>query len=1008
VTAVDDTNGTWQFSTNSGTSWIAFGSVSSSSAVVLDTSAFIRFLPDGVFNGMIDPGITFHAWDASDGLASGTTGVNASTPGDTSAFSAATETASIDVVLESAPIATDDTYHILVTNTLSKVTGDADDLLDNDDLGSPDLGAIATFGGGSLGGGAGDNSFGASVSMAGGTLTVNDDGSFSMTNPTLTGNYTFDYQISNTIGNDIGTVSIQVRETPVAVDDTVTSASSPGDTYHTPLDTLLSVPDGTTDLLTNDTIGFPIASLTLFGASTADTTVGTAGATANGGTLTVNGDGSFNYTPPSPSGGVSFTGEDTFVYQLDNGVVAPSTATVTLAVGDRPTAVDDAYTAIGNIVMTIDSANGVLGNDAGDEIRITRFDGDADTTDGKTVDGIETITTSNGSTVLLNTDGSFLFTPATGFTGTDTFYYTMGNGFGTQTGQVDITIDDIVWFIDNSEAVNGDGSEDSPFNSLGAFDAVNDGTGSPGTGDYIYIAGTGTNYTNGLTLQDNQVLIGEGTPGTLQPFLESLTGRTYDGALGGGDGLPTLGGANPILENTQAGGNGITLAADNQIYGITIGNTGNTNDGIGISGNNFGTLILRDTIITDNGRLLDLSTGTLDAEFDELTSLSSSGGAAVRLDAVSTTGSHLRVSSTGLGTRISNASGGLDIQNSGSGSMFNFGNTAISDSGAGVNLLNNTGASFTFGTLNITENTAGSGIVAAGGGTITTTQGNISVKGGSALDLDGIATNLNLNAVTTSNRITAIGIVFTDTSGSIDLGAVSVSDSTPIAANAIYINNSTADVTIGNINIGNIGTDAVVLDTYSGNFAINGGSIEDVGGAAILGTAVAGTFNVTETSILNATTGLSLSTATVGSPTLVANITNTDFGASGRFIEETGISITANGDSTVQLTLNGDGQNFQIITDGFETTENGIVIHANDTSTVTFDLNEYFIRTAGTGVVLNQVAGSQYILPGYSGASSGDLSAAIATYLSNAGGQNNDLSTAATQVDAQGMTNVTG
>ncbi len=91
ITGVDDTNGTWQYSTDGGATFAAIGPVSASSALLLDGTAQIRFVPDADYNG--DATFAFKAWDQSTG-ASGATGVY--TVGN-SAFSAATETASVTV-----------------------------------------------------------------------------------------------------------------------------------------------------------------------------------------------------------------------------------------------------------------------------------------------------------------------------------------------------------------------------------------------------------------------------------------------------------------------------------------------------------------------------------------------------------------------------------------------------------------------------------------------------------------------------------------------------------------------------------------------------------------------------------------------------------------------------------------------------------------------------------------------------------------------------------------------
>src|SRR5205085_2042449 len=55
--------------------------------------------------------------------------------------------------------------------------------------------------------------------------------------------------------------------------------------------------------------------------------VGIATITANNGNVTVNANGTFTYNPPA-----GFEGSDNFSYTINNGFLAPSTATVTLTV----------------------------------------------------------------------------------------------------------------------------------------------------------------------------------------------------------------------------------------------------------------------------------------------------------------------------------------------------------------------------------------------------------------------------------------------------------------------------------------------------------------------------------------------------------------------------------------------------------------------------------------------------------------------------------------------------
>ena len=74
ITAVDDTNGTWQYTTDSGGLWTDFASVSESTARLLaaDANTYVRFVPDADWNGTVINGITFRAWDQTSGTAGGT------------------------------------------------------------------------------------------------------------------------------------------------------------------------------------------------------------------------------------------------------------------------------------------------------------------------------------------------------------------------------------------------------------------------------------------------------------------------------------------------------------------------------------------------------------------------------------------------------------------------------------------------------------------------------------------------------------------------------------------------------------------------------------------------------------------------------------------------------------------------------------------------------------------------------------------------------------------------
>jgi VCBS repeat-containing protein len=143
------------------------------------------------------------------------------------------------------------------------------------------------------------------------------------------------------------------------------------------------------------------------------------------GTLTLNADGSFNYTPTP-----GYSGSDSFVYQASDGTISSNPTTVTLtinAVNHAPVAAADSYTVAQDATLTVPADQGVLAND-------TDIDND-------TLHAILVQQPANGS-VTLNDDGSFTYVPTTGFSGTDTFTYQASDGTDTSAETtVTITID---------------------------------------------------------------------------------------------------------------------------------------------------------------------------------------------------------------------------------------------------------------------------------------------------------------------------------------------------------------------------------------------------------------------------------------------------------------------------------------------------------------------------------------------------------------------------------------
>ncbi|HEY3377082.1 MAG TPA: Ig-like domain-containing protein, partial [Armatimonadota bacterium] len=288
-----------------------------------------------------------------------------------------------------------------------------------------------------------------------GTLTLNADGSFTFTpgtqlvgglNPDGTfgfttvdwvGTTTFTYKANNgLLDSPVATVTITMDPPPVAT----------GDVFIAPRGIALTV--AAPGVLGNDTDpnGRPLTAVLV---TAPDPTTGT---------LTLNADGSFTFTPATqvvgglnPDGTFGFTtidwvGTTTFTYKANNGLLDSAVVTVTVTMdAPPPVATNDAYLASKGTALTV-AAPGVLGNDTDPNGRpLTAV--------------LVTAPDPTTGTLALNADGSFTFTPGTqlvgglnpdgtfGFTtvdwvGTTTFTYKANNGLlDSPAATVTITMD---------------------------------------------------------------------------------------------------------------------------------------------------------------------------------------------------------------------------------------------------------------------------------------------------------------------------------------------------------------------------------------------------------------------------------------------------------------------------------------------------------------------------------------------------------------------------------------
>ncbi|KLN52632.1 tandem-95 repeat protein [Variovorax paradoxus] len=147
------------------------------------------------------------------------------------------------------------------------------------------------------------------------------------------------------------------------------------------------------------------------------------------GTVTVNADGTYIYTP-----GANFNGTDSFTVTVSDGHGGTTTSTITVTVdpvNDAPMVPD--YT------KTTNEDTPVSGQVVGSDV------------DGDTLTYVKGSDPSHG-TVTVNADGTYTYVPGANFNGTDSFTVTVSDGHGgTTTSTVTVTINpvnDVPVFVD--------------------------------------------------------------------------------------------------------------------------------------------------------------------------------------------------------------------------------------------------------------------------------------------------------------------------------------------------------------------------------------------------------------------------------------------------------------------------------------------------------------------------------------------------------------------------------
>ncbi len=232
---------------------------------------------------------------------------------------------------------------------------------------------------------------------ANGTVSVNANGSWTYTPASnFNGSDSFTVTVSDGKGGST-TATVNVGVTP-ANDVPVIDPSSPG---FDPVAGNYSVTTEEDTAVSGQVVGSD---------ADGDALCYALGTGPANGTVSVNANGSWTYTPAA-----NFNGADSFTVTVSDGKGGTATATVNVGVSpvnDAPIARNDNLTAVEDTAVTYTAAQ-LLGNDADvDSATLT----------------IASVTSGNGGSVVLNPNGTITFTPHANFNGVANFTYTVSDG----------------------------------------------------------------------------------------------------------------------------------------------------------------------------------------------------------------------------------------------------------------------------------------------------------------------------------------------------------------------------------------------------------------------------------------------------------------------------------------------------------------------------------------------------------------------------------------------------
>jgi VCBS repeat-containing protein len=605
------------------------------------------------------------------------------------------------------------------------------------------------------------------------------------------------------------------------------------------------------------------------------TTVAETLTSANGGSVTMNADGSFTYLPPQ-----GFTGNDSFTYHATDGT-ATSNGTLTIAVANLVWYVDNSKAAAGdgrssspfNTLAPL-SPGGAADSKDGNGDRIFLYKGSGNYTGGLVLEANQqligaaqtlavagtTLVTGNSANRPTLTNGSGAgATLASGSTVTGLLISGSSGAAisGTNTGGS--TVNDVTVAGANG-GINLNGASgtftitNTPITTTGGTAFFVNGAGGPGltltasTNDSVSATGGSgldvRNVTGSSSLAFDSVSASGGAFGVNLDTIGATTASLGTGTLTGSSADFKVNGGSGAISYSGALGDGTGLSAD--IGGRTAGaialsgNVSDSNDaggGINFASNTGGSTTFSGAVSLNTGA------GNAVSSTGSGHTMTFSGG----LTIAATTGSGF--STTGGGTVT--VTGSTNTIATTTGTALNVANTTIGTNGLTFRSIASNGAASGI-ILNATGSTAGLTVTGNSGtctSAATCTGGAIQNSTGPGINLTSVGGGVSLTRVSVNNggddgiRGSTVNGLTLDNSRVVSNGNDPLAGTAPDGEHGVDFRDLTGTATFTNSNVSNNSNSNVVVSNASGvlNMNVTGGTYSGATGGMGDGIYVGGT-----------------------------------------------------------------------------------------------------------------------------------------------------------------------